>query len=191
VRRVVCAVLDNVGLDSGAEAFGGAGVGADEEDGVVAGDGADDFVPLLLVDGGGDGLRAAHSGEDDEEVLGLADFEAEVFEDVLDAGEVVFFVDVGQGIAAGTFHELELVDVAGERGLRGVDAFSCELAAEVVLVGDGGLAEKVFDRVVALIFHADGFSRVAIFTHEMRDEISSGKSSRAVHKNPLLMYKYT
>ncbi len=77
--------------------FGAAVVGADDEDGVVAGEGADDFGPLFVVERGGDGLGSADGGEDDEEVLGLADLEAEVLEDVADLGELFFLSGVGRG----------------------------------------------------------------------------------------------
>ena len=43
-------------------------VGADDEDGVVSGDGADDFGPVFVVDACGDGLRASGGGDEDEEV---------------------------------------------------------------------------------------------------------------------------
>ena len=42
-------------------------VGADDEDGVVAGDGADDLGPVFIVDAGGDGLGASGGGDEDEE----------------------------------------------------------------------------------------------------------------------------
>jgi len=155
VRRVG---LFNVSLDPGLEGFGFAGVGADDEDGVVAGDGADNFFPLFVVHCGSDRLRAAHGGEDDEEVLGLTNFEAEVFEHVGDGREIVFlFIADGKGVAGGAFHEFELADVARKCGLGDVDSFASELAAHVVLIGDGGLHQEVFDRVVALAFHAMGF----------------------------------
>lgn len=153
--------LGNEGLDAGFEGFGAAVVGADDEDGVVAGEGADDFGPLFVVEGGGDGLGAADGGEDDEEVLGLANLEAEVLKDVADFGQLFgFFVDRGEFVAGGAFEELELADVARERGLGDVDAAGGELAAEVVLVidsgravGGGGLGQEVPDRVLALVFH--------------------------------------
>ena len=65
-------------------------VGADDEDGVVSGDAADDFGPVFVVDPGGNGLGASGGGDEDEEVECLADFEAEAFEDFTDAGERIF-----------------------------------------------------------------------------------------------------
>ena len=43
-------------------------VRADDEHGVVAGDGADDLRPVLVVDAGGYGLSAAGGGDQDEQV---------------------------------------------------------------------------------------------------------------------------
>ena len=51
-------------------------VGADDEDVVVSSDGADNFGPVFVVDAGGDGLSASGGRNEDEEVHGLADFEA-------------------------------------------------------------------------------------------------------------------
>src|SRR5690606_2596166 len=50
------------------DGFQAAGVAEDDEDGVVAGDGAEDLGPLLPVEGLGDGLCAAGEGLDEEEV---------------------------------------------------------------------------------------------------------------------------
>ena len=82
-------------------------------------------------------------------------------EDVADLGQFFFFVGVGgKLVAGGALEELELADVARERRLRDVDATGGELAAELVLVGDGGcavggggLGQEVLDRVLALKFH--------------------------------------
>ena len=63
MRSGLAAELGKVGLDAGLERGGGGVVRADDEDGVVAGDGADDLVPLFRVERGGDGLSAAHGGD--------------------------------------------------------------------------------------------------------------------------------
>src|SRR5688572_20350549 len=44
------------------------GAAQHDEDGIVAGDGADDLGPFLPVDGGGDGLGAAREGFHHQEV---------------------------------------------------------------------------------------------------------------------------
>src|SRR5882757_7557812 len=135
-------------------------IGADDEDGVVSGDGADDLGPVLVVDTGGDGLRAAGAGDEHEQVGSLADLEAEAREHIADAGQVVLLGDSGgwQGVAGGAFGELELMDVAGERRLCDVESTLRESAAQVVLVGNGGaggsgLRQEFTDCVVALLFH--------------------------------------
>jgi sirohydrochlorin ferrochelatase len=144
-------------LDALAQVGGLAGVGADDEDGVVSGDGADDFVELFVVERGGDGLGSAHGGDEDEQVLGLADFEGEVLQDSGDFRQVVFVFGRafgGKSVAGGTFEEVEFADVARERGLGDVNAPGGELAAQGVLVRDRGLDEELANRIVALGFHA-------------------------------------
>ena len=80
-------------------------VRADDEDGVVSGDGAYDLGPVLVVDSGGDGLGASGGGDEDEEVDGLTDFEAEAFENLSDSGErvLVGVVAVGERVAVWSF----------------------------------------------------------------------------------------
>src|SRR5665213_2426239 len=147
--------LSNVGLDPVLDGEGPARVLADDEDGVVAGDRADDFGPLFVVDGGSDGLRAAGAGDDDDEVERLAGFEAEVLQDLVDGGLVVFVsavAVVGERVAIGAFGEFELVHVARKRGLGDVVALGGEFAAQLLLVGDaagdGGLRQEVADCAV-------------------------------------------
>ncbi len=70
-------------------------VGADDEDGVVAGDGADHFGPVFVVDASGHGLRASGGGHDDEQVLRLAGFKAEAAQEFLERGAFFLGVPVG------------------------------------------------------------------------------------------------
>lgn len=89
-------------------------VGTDDEDGVVAGDGAYDFGPIFIVDSCGDGLGAAGGGYEYEEVHGLPDFEAEAFEDFANSRERVF-VRVGacrKGITGGAFIQTQFMNIA-------------------------------------------------------------------------------
>jgi len=51
------------------DGFGGGVVGGDDQDGVVSGDGADDFGPALVVEGDGDGVGVAGRGFEDHLVL--------------------------------------------------------------------------------------------------------------------------
>ena len=165
---MLAAGLGNVGLDAGLEGCGFRAVRTDDEGGVISCDCAYDLVPLFLVHGGSDGLRAAQGGEDDEEVLGLTDLEAEGFKDLMDGGTVGILglsVAAGEGVAGVIFLQAEFADVARERRLGDVDALGGEFAAQIILVGDdssmaGGcvLFEQVLDRVVALIFHAVSLS---------------------------------
>lgn len=154
MRSELGEALSNVGLDPGLKSFGASGVGADDEDSVVAGDGPDDLRPLLVVEAGRNRLCAADRSEDDKQVLGLSDFEPEVGQDSADLGKLFFgFADRRQLVSSGALEQLELADVPRERGLRDMDAAGGEFAAQFVLVDDGGLHQEVANRVVALIFH--------------------------------------
>ena len=89
-------------------------VGADDEDGVVPGDGAYDFRPVFIVDSCGDGLSAAGGCYEYKEVHGLPDFETEAFEDFPDSGERVF-VGVGacgKRVTGGAFIQTQFMNIA-------------------------------------------------------------------------------
>jgi hypothetical protein len=175
--------LDKVGLDTVFEGLGAANVGADDKDGVVASDGADDFFPAFRVDAGGDGLGSADDGADDDEVLGLDNRHAKVLKDAGGFGKVVFAIG-GECVAGWALHEPEFADVAGERGLGDVEAPGCQFATQFVLVvdgsaiGNGGFHQQVFDRGVAVGLHRGLFmwcwwcrvkSRNGNHIHEQRD----------------------
>jgi hypothetical protein len=139
-----------------------ANVGADDEHGVVAGDGADDLGPSGVVERGGDRLGSAHDGADDHLIHGLANAQAEALDHLLDGGWAVVFhscgvsigaVAVRKRVAAGAFGEAQLVDVARKRGLGNGKAATAQLAPEFVLIGDQGAPEQIANRIVALQFH--------------------------------------
>ena len=99
------AVLAKVAFDSCLQQVCLFLVRTDDEDSVVACNGAYDLGPVLVVDTGGDGLSASGGGDEDEEVDGLTDFESEAFEDFPDSGECVLVgvVAVGEGVAVRSF----------------------------------------------------------------------------------------
>ena len=140
-------------FDSAAEGGGFGDVGADDEDGVVARDGADDIGPAFEVDGGGDGLGAAGGGDEDDEIHGLARFHPEAVEDAFDAGEIVACLAGRDAVAGGTFRELELADITRERGLGDVEAAAGEAYTELILIGHKARAEDVADGGLALPLH--------------------------------------
>jgi hypothetical protein len=132
-------------------------VRADDEDGVVAGDGADDLRPVFIVYRCGDRLGRAGGGDEDEQVGGLTGLEAEAAQDLADAGAFVVggVGDGGQGVAVGALGEIELVNVARERGLGDVKATGGEFAAQFVLIGDGAGEQELADCGVALLLHLE------------------------------------
>jgi len=117
-------------------------IGADDQDGIVARQGTDYVAPVLMIDGESHGLGGAAGGVKDELVLGLANREPEAGEHLIDGGLIVFLFDghrtvaVGDGVAAGTFVEAELMDVAREGGLGDIEAAPDEFAPQFVLAAD-------------------------------------------------------
>src|SRR6185437_3879491 len=96
----------------------------------------------------------------DELVLRLLDLEAEAGEDFVDRRQLIILVfavavSVWKRVASGTLIEAHLVDVAGKRGLGDVKAAANELAAQLILAGDGGGSHQVANRVVTVVFGQD------------------------------------
>src|SRR5271154_6544950 len=83
----VIAVLAKIAFDSCLQETCLFFVWTDDEDCVVACDGSYDFGPVLVVDAGGDGLGASGGRDEDEEIDGLTDLEAEAFEDFTNSRE--------------------------------------------------------------------------------------------------------
>src|SRR6185312_3484005 len=188
VRSVVYC-LGNVGLDTMLDGKRLARVLADDEDGVIAGDGADHLGPLFVIDGGSHRLRTAGAGNDDDEVERLAGFEAKVLQHLVDRGLVilVFVVAVvGKRISVGAFGELELVHITRKRGLGDVVTLGGEFAAQFLLVGDaagdGGLRQEVADCVVPIALQNSPRTKSKSVTQ---------MPSRVVHKHSIYMYKYS
>ena len=149
--------LGKEGLQALAEGVGGGEVCADDEDGVVAGYGAEDFGPFFVIDAGGDGMGCTTPSQEHQEVSGLTKLDAEAGEHVGDGREVVrdggCAVAFREGVASGSLEQAHFADVAGEGGLGGLDAPLGEFAAELVLVGDCGAYQQIADRGLALSFH--------------------------------------
>ena len=150
----------NVSLDPLLDRESFAGVFADDEDGVVACDGAYDFRPLFVIDCGGDGLGSAGAGDDDDEICGLAGLEAEILQNLMNRRLVVvliFVATAGEDVAVGAFGEPQFVDVAGEGGLSDVVALGGEFAAQFILIGDGRLHQQVADGAVSIALQKKTF----------------------------------
>lgn len=139
------------GVDAGeaSDAVGDGGacgvVAKDEEDGVVPGDGADDLVPVLVIDGDGEGLGAADEGVYDEEAVDAVGIEEEVGEEPEEIGCGVGGV-YGYGVDGGSLvilclDEPQLSDIAGEGALCDVDAVARQEGSQSLL----GLYALVLD----------------------------------------------
>ncbi len=80
-------------------------IGADDEDRVVACDGAYDLRPVFVVDSCRDGLSASGGRDQDEQIHRLAHFETKTFEDFTDSrqGVVIVVLSCGQRVAVRAF----------------------------------------------------------------------------------------
>ena len=146
---------------------GAAGVfGADDDEGVVTGDVAEDVGEAGPVEGGADDVRRAGRCAEDDEVVAVGDLDDEVAHD---AAEVVvggggFFGVLGEGVGHGApgdadFEGSELLEVAADGGLGGDDAVGGEELDDLGLAGDGLLLEEAGDAVLALRFAEGGHQR--------------------------------
>jgi hypothetical protein len=112
----------------------------DDEDGVIAGEGPEDFGPFFPVEGLGDGLSATGEGADDEQIAGALGADEERGQQSFEGRCAV--PGLGrQGVvvtALGIRHldEAELADVARESGLSDIETAYTELFAKVFLARD-------------------------------------------------------
>ncbi len=163
------------------------GVGADDEHGVVASDGADHLGPAFFVDAGGDGRGSAADGMQYEQILRLLDGETEALEQLGGRGQCIVAdggAGRGQRVAGRAFDQFELADVARERGLGRVKAMLGELAPQLVLVGDGGAGEQGADGGVAISFDGDTSGRavceVELQPLQAKDELRRLRTKRCI-----------
>jgi hypothetical protein len=116
------------------------GVAEHEQDGVVAGDAAEDFGPLLPVECFGDRLSAAGEGLDDEEVAGPFGADEESGQEPVQRRLVVECFGrervVETAVGGGDLDESQLADIARERGLGDVEAATVQHLAELFLAAD-------------------------------------------------------
>ncbi len=128
-----------------------------DEQGVVAGDGAEHLGQAGAVEGGGDDVGRAGRGAQDDEVAGVGDLDDPVAEhpaEVVLGGALVRgqLGDGVDGLAAGDpdLDGAEVLEVARHGGLGGGDAVGGQQLDEVGLAGDGVVGEQPGDAVLAL-----------------------------------------
>jgi len=118
----------------------------DDENGVVAGNGADHFIPAGCIERYGDGLGAAHGSLQHELVLGLADIAAKFAEQALDGGRLgLGNMTPRGGISLRSFDQPEGMNIARERCLIDAKAVTGEAFANFLLAGKGLLFEELHD----------------------------------------------
>ena len=180
--------------EAAGEALAGGGGPADDEHGVVAGDGAEDLGPFLGVQGDADGLGAAGEGVEHDELADAADLGVEVREQGRERGAVVGG-GAGELIArraagprdAGDAH---LAQVAGERGLGDRPAALLEEAPQLLLALDGAGADDLADGTlpVALVRHGGRIAAAAVRGQGGAGRVDSGAVgiyALPMHKVPI------
>jgi N-acetyl-gamma-glutamyl-phosphate reductase len=154
VARGRGAGLGKVALQAAEDALAPGGGAADDEDRVIAGDGAGHVGPPELVERLGHGLGAGLEGADHDEGLDPLHTGDQLGEHACQLGAVALLVALlGEGVAhaaavVGDAGEAELAEVAGEGGLRDLPPAPGEEAAERLLAGDGLGADDRADGLV-------------------------------------------
>jgi hypothetical protein len=130
------------------------GISKDDEDGVVAGEGADDLRPLFPVEGDGDGLCAAGERFYQEEVPDAIGAEIEGREEAGEGwrrvGDVGGYRVGGAALIVGDLDEPQFTDIAGEGRLGDLDAAASEELPKDFLRGHAIVADEVEDLGVPL-----------------------------------------
>jgi hypothetical protein len=139
----------------------------DDENGVVAGNGADHFIPAGCIKGDGDGLGATHGGFQHELVLSLADIAAKFAEQALDRGRLgLGYMTSWGGISLGGFDQPESMNIAREGCLVDSKAVTGEAFANLFLAGKGLLFEELHDAGLSSeLGHASPKKRLCIMMH--------------------------
>src|SRR6266851_2587961 len=149
------------------ERLSGFFVGSDDQDGVVAGDGAGGFRKFGSIDSGGEGLRASGRRFQDEQIYRGANVQKELAERASQRRQAVvgFLRQRGGGAVAFLgFDEAKFLEIAGKRGLRNAQFLRGEAAAQLFLIGDGSVGNEAQDLAVAKCF-ASIHGTVKICTH--------------------------
>jgi len=121
-------------------------IGTDDENRVIAGNGADHFIPARRIEGDGDWLRAADGGLQNELILRLADVAAEFTEQALDGGRLRLGSEVSRGgVAIGSLDQPKGVNIARERCLVDTKSVARKAFADFFLVREGLLFEELHD----------------------------------------------
>src|SRR4029077_15845009 len=117
---------------------GAARVAGNHEDRIVAANRADRFGELRAIDGKGERLRLADAGPDDNQVLDVLDALEKLGGGALERDQRRGGADTGApgplvGAIARALDEAELLDVARNGRLRGVEAAALQTLAQLLL----------------------------------------------------------
>ena len=137
---------------------GAAGVARNDENRVVAADRADRFGQLRPIDGDRQRLGLSDAGADDDELLHVVDVAEELADGALERGERRFGTGGVEprpliGAVAGALHQPELLDVARDRRLGGVEAALVQAAPQLFLAAQRVAIDELEDDGLAARFH--------------------------------------
>src|ERR1700704_2410084 len=98
----------------------------DDQDGVVAADGAQNVGPALSVEGGRDRLGATRHGAEDDHLADAIDAEKKLGKEGIESGPALLYTAVGNGVSGslGGRHpgQAQLAEIAGESCLGYIPA---------------------------------------------------------------------
>src|ERR1035438_3215431 len=142
-------------------AFGGGVVRCDHKDGVVPGDGAHHFWPLLVIQRDGDGVGVAGRGFENHLVLCAQHVAQEFRGQQRECRSGVLLRHLL--VAFPRLDEAQVADVARQRHLRGGNALTLQLPREFFLGGNVLAADQLQDLALTIAFgHTINFPSVSL-----------------------------
>src|SRR6185295_10798210 len=143
---------------------GGEGA-ADDEDRVVTADGAQDVGPALAIESGGDRLRAARHGAENDHLTDTVNPQKELGKQGVESGAALLYAPVGDRVSRslGGRHpgQAELAQITGKCRLCYVPAALEKVLAQIFLAAHHPGVDDLEDGVVsfALVGHGRSLAR--------------------------------
>lgn len=147
------------------DALAGGNRAANDEDGVVAADGAEYVAPALAVEGSGDRLGAAGYRPQHQHLAHTVNAQEKLWKKGVERSSALLNVAVGDGVARAFWSrhsgQTELAQIAREGRLGDIPASLQKQLTQILLAADGARANYLEDGVVsfALVGHAKILAR--------------------------------
>src|SRR5262249_31350094 len=155
-------------------------VPGNNEQSIVAGHSAYYFVPGLSVNANSNRLRAAGNSFDHQQVLRAAHLTHKFPDKTRDGGKRLRWpIAVAQNIAFGSLDQAKLVQVAGKRGLRDMEATPRQEPAQLLLIGQGPIMREFDNRLLPCQFcHTNNYAIVCINIQSSGRPVSTPKDKK-------------